>query len=287
MQGVDQGIAHRCPVNILDAGHHEAHFARLQHIALEPLGGKYTDRIDLVTLADGFGNDLVALAQSTVFNPHQGHHAQVIIKPGVDYQRLQRRLPVALRGGNPPHQRFQRILDSQSRLGADQAGVSGIDADNLLDFHLDPLGVGLGQVHLVEYGQDFQPLLYRRIAIGDRLRLDTLTGVHHQQGALAGGEGARHLVGKIHVARRIDKVQLVYLPVTGGVVQRDALGLDGNAPLPLYVHGIEHLLVHFAGAQATTVLDKPVGQRGFSMVDMGDNGKIADVAKITHSTGLY
>ena len=27
------------------------------------------------------------------------------------------------------------------------------------------------------------------------------------------------------MARRIDKVQLVYLPVTGGVVQRDALAL--------------------------------------------------------------
>jgi hypothetical protein len=34
------------------------------------------------------------------------------------------------------------------------------------------------------------------------------------------------------------------------------------------------------------VLDKPVRERGLTVVNMGNDGKIADVAEITHSKRL-
>ena len=77
------------------------------------------------------------------------------------------------------------------------------------------------------------------------------------------------------MARRIDEVQLIDLTVTGLVIKRHALGLDGNAPLPLKVHGVEYLLGHFAIGQPAADLDKAVGQGRFAVVDVRDDGEIS------------
>ena len=61
------------------------------------------------------------------------------------------------------------------------------------------------------------------------------------------------------MARCIDKVQLIGLSIPGGIVQGDALGLDGDTALALDIHGIEHLLIHFPGTQTPTVLNKTIG----------------------------
>lgn len=53
-----------------------------------------------------------------------------------------------------------------------------------------------GQVDLVEHRDDFQVGFQRQVHIGQRLRLHTLAGVHHQQAALAGRQRARHLRGQ-------------------------------------------------------------------------------------------
>ena len=79
------------------------------------------------------------------------------------------------------------------------------------------------------------------------------------------------------MSRRIDQIQVVNLSVSGLVVQRRSLRLDRNPPFPFQIHGIEHLRFHFTIRQASAQLDNPVGKRRFAMVDMGDNGKIADV----------
>src|SRR2546423_15188633 len=66
--------------------------------------------------------------------------------------------------------------------------------------------------------QGLEVLLGGGVAVGDTLRLDTLGRVHHQQRPVAGGQRARHLVGEIHVPRRVDHVQLIALAVTRAVV---------------------------------------------------------------------
>ena len=84
---------------------------------------------------------------------------------------------------------------------------------------LDPLGVGGGQVDLVDHGQDLQVVLHGQIGVGQGLGLDALGGVHHQHRALAGGQGAGDLVVEVHMARGVDEVQGVGLAVLGVVVQ--------------------------------------------------------------------
>ncbi|MNP41400.1 hypothetical protein D3C76_1351020 [compost metagenome] len=88
------------------------------------------------------------------------------------------------------------------------------------------------------------------------------------------------------MAGGIDEVQLVGLAVLRLVVKRDAVGLDGDTALTLQVHGIEHLGFHLACRQATAHLDETVGQRRLAMVDVGDDGEIADMTQITHGSTL-
>jgi hypothetical protein len=51
-----------------------------------------------------------------------------------------------------------------------------------------------------------------------------------------------------------------------------ALRLDGDAALPLQVHGVEHLLRHFPlGSVPPHIWMKTVGERGLAVVDVGDD----------------
>ena len=119
----------------------------------------------------------------------------------------------------------------------------------------------------------------RLIDVGERLRFHALRGIDHQQRTFTSGERAGNLVGKIHMAGRVDQVQHIVLAVLRVVLKAHRVGLDGDATLALNVHRVKHLILHLALFQRAGHLDQPVGERGFAMVDMGDDGKIADVGK--------
>ncbi|GAC1038213.1 hypothetical protein thsps117_29710 [Pseudomonas sp. No.117] len=88
------------------------------------------------------------------------------------------------------------------------------------------------------------------------------------------------------MAGGIDEVELVGLTILGLVVQRDAVGLDGDAALALEIHGIQDLSLHFSVAQTTTDLDETIRKRRLAVIDVGDDGEIADMAQITHESAL-
>ena len=138
-------------------------------------------------------------------------------------------------------------------------------------------GLGRRQVDLVEHRHDLVAGVDGVIDIGERLRLDALAGVHHQQRALAGGERAVDLVGEVDVAGGVDQIEDVVLAVARLVIEPHGLRLDGDAALALDIHGIEHLLLHLARLEPAGELDQPVGQRRLAVVDMRDDGEIADI----------
>ena len=82
--------------------------------------------------------------------------------------------------------------------------------------------------------------------------------------------------------RGVNKVELVGFAITGFIAQGHALSLDGDAPLALQVHGVEHLLGHLPIGQTAADLDEAVGDGGFTVVNVGDDGKVADMAEISH-----
>ena len=276
---VGDGVADLRVGNFLDLRGDVTDFAGAELFDRNLLG---REDADLLHLIDGIGRhhaDLLALLQLAIDDAHQDHDAQIGVVIGIDQQRLQRRIDVAFGRGQARDHRFQHAFDVQTRLGGDRDRFGGVDADHILDLLLHAVRLGRGQVDLVEHRHDFEAAIDRQIDIGERLRFHALAGVHHQQRAFAGGEAARHLIAEVDMARRVHEIQRVGLAVLGLVFEAHGLRLDGDAALALDVHRVQHLLLagHLARVERAGELDEPVGERRLAMVDMGDDGKVADV----------
>ncbi len=210
------------------------------------------DALDVIGRVGAHHADALALLHHAVDDADQHDDAEIDVVPAIDQQRLQRRIAVALRRRQAGDDGFQHVGHAQAGLGRDHHGVGGVDADHVLDLLPYLLGLGRGQVDLVQHRHDFEIVVERLIDVGERLRLDALAGVDHQQRALAGRQRPRDFVGEVDMAGRVHQVEDVILAVLGAVVQPHRLRLDGDAALALDIHGIEHLLLarHFAIGQA-------------------------------------
>ena len=149
----------------------------------------------------------------------------------------------------------------------------------------DTFGFGARQVDFVDDGEDLEVVFEREVDVRERLRLHALRRVHDEERALARGKAARDLVIKVDVSRCVDEVQLVHLTILTAVVEPDGLRLDGDAALPLKIHAVKHLRLHLALAERARVLDETVGDGRFAVINMGDDGKIADMRPV-HGTPL-
>ena len=278
MAVLGDGVADGGVGDLLDRAGEEAELARPELAPIDQLGREDADRVHFVDGGGAHHADLHALLELAVDDAHQHDDAEIGVVPGIDQERLQRRLRIALGGGQPRHDRLQHGLDTLAGLGGDRQGVGCVETDHVLDLLLDALRLGRRQVDLVEHREDLVVVLERLVDVGQRLRLDALGCVDHQQRALAGGQRPVHLVGEIDMAGRIDQVEDVVLAVLGAIVQAHGLRLDGDAAFALDVHGIEHLRLHLPLGQAAGHLDEPVGQRRLAVVDMGDDGEVADLA---------
>ena len=84
---------------------------------------------------------------------------------------------------------------------------------------------------------------------------------------------ALDLAAEIGVAGRVDEIDLHVLVVHG-----DVLGEDRDAPLALQFVGIEDAIAdQLAGAELAALPEQAIDQRRLAVVDVGDDGDIADV----------
>ncbi len=187
------------------------------------------------------------------------------------------RLRFALRRRDPLDDRLQHLEHPLAGLGRDRQRFLGIAAEQVGDLAGDALGLGAGQVDLVDDRDQLEPVLDRQVGVGDGLRLDALGGVDDQQRALAGGEAARDLVGEVDVAGGVDQVQVVGLAVAGRVLDPHRLRLDRDPALALEVHRVEQLSLHFLRVDGAGELEDAVGKRRLAVVDVGDDREVADV----------
>ena len=147
----------------------------------------------------------------------------------------------------------------------------------------DRVDLGAGEVDFIDDRNDDQIIINCLIQGADGLRLHPLGGIHQQQGALCRRQAARDFVGEVHVPRGIYQVEYVALAFRGLIIHANGVGFDGDAPLPLQVHAVQHLRLHLALIKGAGRLQQAVCQGGFAMVDVGDNAKIADIFH-THLT---
>ena len=109
------------------------------------------------------------------------------------------------------------------------------------------------------------------------MRLNALRGVHDQKRPLAGVEGTRDLVVEVDVTGRVDEIEYVILAVFGGIVEFDRARLDGDAAFALQIHIVKQLILHVALLHGAGQLQNAVCERGLAVVDVRDDGEIADM----------
>ena len=110
-----------------------------------------------------------------------------------------------------------------------------------------------------------------------------LEGVDHQQAAVGHAEDALDLAAEVGVARGVDDVDAVDLFVPGHIADGAVLGEDGDAPLALEGVGVHDQavlpaleLLQLTGAEVAGLLEQLVNQGGLPMVNVSDDGDIAE-----------
>ena len=120
-------------------------------------------------------------------------------------------------------------------------------------------------------------MVERHIAVRQRLRLNALRRVYHQQRAFARRQRTADFVGEVHVTGRVNQVERVGFAVLGGIVHMHRLGLNGDAALAFQLHAVQNLLHHLALLENARRFQNAVSQRRLAMVNMGDNAEIANL----------
>ena len=272
-------VADAEPRDVLQPGHDVADLA-----GREPLDGGHGRGEDAELLgveagAGGHRPQRLAGGERAVHDPDEGDDTPVLVVGGVEDERAGGRVEVAGRRGHPLDDRVEDVGDAVARLGGDAQHVGGVVAEQIGNLHGRPVRVGCGEVDLVRDGDDLEPVLDREVGVRERLRLDALRGVDHEQRPLAGLQRARDLVGEVDMPGRVDEVELVALPGDA-----DGLGLDRDAALPLELHRVEDLLAHLAGRDRVGELEDAVRERRLAVVDVRDDREVADVA-LVHPAG--
>jgi hypothetical protein len=126
-------------------------------------------------------------------------------------------------------------------------------------------------------------MLQGKVHVGEGLGLHSLGSVHQEQGPFAGADRPGYFVTKVHVSRGINQVKFVLPAVGGGIGDGNRLAFDGDPPLPLYMHIVQDLILKIPVFHQAALLDKPVRQGGFSVINMGYDTKIADKLRFYHN----
>ena len=84
--------------------------------------------------------------------------------------------------------RFEDLGHARALLRTGEQRPCAVQADDVRDLPPDFLGLGAGQVDLVDDRDDLEVVLDSQVGVGERLRFDALRCVHEQQRALARGK---------------------------------------------------------------------------------------------------
>ena len=125
----------------------------------------------------------------------------------------------------------------------------------------------IGLVHLVDKEKDGHPRLLQQLPQGLGVALDPVSGADHQDGAVQHLQSPLRLGGEVHMSRGVHQSQLQVPPAQDGL-----FGIDGDAPLPLQLLGVQKGVPVVHPAQAADVarqIEHGLGEGGFPGVHVG------------------
>ena len=160
--------------------------------------------------------------------------------------------------------------DSERELKHDRVGAEALF--HHLHRHEE---IGSDLVHLVDEDHARHAVFVGLTPDGFGLRLDALIGVEQGDGAVEHAQGALDFDGEIDVARRVDDVDALVVPIGGGRGRS-----DGDAALLLLLHPVHggSAVMHLAELVALAgIVEDALGRRGLAGVDMRHDPDIAVV----------
>src|ERR1039458_314683 len=268
--------------------------------ALESVKAEQLGDLDLLDLAVELGDaDFLAGAQRAVEDARDGQAAEVVAVIKICDQDLQRRGGVAGGRRNGLHDGFKQRLKigagygevggcrAQFAVGVEHGELKlrlfGIQVDEqVVDLVEHFLGARIGTVDLVDDDDGlqvgFQGLGKHVAGLGKR----AFAGVDQQHDAIDHFQRALHLSAKIAVAGSVHDIDLEVVVKHGGV-----FGEDGDAALAFQIVGV-HDAVHqlLVGAKYAALAQHGVNQRGLSVIDVGNDGDVANLRGQTVSSFL-
>ena len=182
-------------------------------------------------------------------------------------------------------QRFDRAFAGGGIVRGEARPAAGVDVRNLervlrpefleevQRFHQHVVRPGVGAVDLVDDDDrleaNFQGLGHHEAG----LRAGAFEGVDQHQGAVGHPQHALDLAAEVGVAGGVDDVDLRSL-----VVEGDVLRENRDSAFALEVVGVKDAVALELGvAELSALLEEGVDEGGLPVVDVGDDGNIADV----------
>ena len=157
---------------------------------------------------------------------------------GIEDQGRQGRINAALGRRDPLGNGLQDLFDPDPFLGRTKEGRFGIQTQVDFNLFLDPFDIGRRKIDFIDDRDDGQVLFQGGIHVGQGLGLNPLGGIDQKQDPFTGGQGPGDFIGKIHMSRGVDQVEVKFFPFFIGIGQGDGIALDGDAPFPFDVHGV-------------------------------------------------
>jgi hypothetical protein len=188
---------------------------------------------------------------------------------------------------------------SEDRVGVGRDDdVDGLDgsAEGLVKILLGDLELEQSTIDLVDNDDGLDTLGQGLTENGLGLDTDTLDTVNDDKGTIGDTESGSDLGREINVTRGIDQVdqELVTIGLLGDIsdilldqlkVHGNGGTLDGNTTLLFIITSIGESHVTSLGTSDNTGLgDEGIGQGGFTVIDVGDNGHVTDVGGSVHET---
>ena len=274
--GRGDGVPHFTVVHVFDARRHITHGTAGQLLILLRERREIAHFGNSVYFARGHHADIHAGADGAVLHAHIGDGPLVRIEDAVEDQAAERFLRIIFRRGDALHDGFEHLVHVLPRLRADFNGVGHVEADDVLHFFFHALRVGGRQIDFIDDRDDLQIVVEGEIDVRQRLRLHALRGVDDEDRPFAGRQAPGYFIIEVHMPGGVDEIQRVGLSVFIRIVEPGGLLLDGDAPLPLEVHRVQDLRLHVPLLHGAGRFNEPVRQRGLAVVDVGDDGKIAN-----------
>src|SRR6185436_16900001 len=119
--------------DLLDVGDEKPHLADAEFADFDGLRGEDPDLQRLVVLTLGHEADLHARSNRAVDHADDDDDPAIRVEPGVEDQRLERRVRIAARGGKAMDDGLENFRNTGPDFGARQNGAGSVETDDFLD----------------------------------------------------------------------------------------------------------------------------------------------------------